>query len=140
MTSSTDIAAAIPRAARYAVERGARRETREDFERLAMLGDEAVEALVDQLRRSVQPPERALAALLAAKLPVEQALPRLADVVELEKDSDVLAAAAEALGELPGAASPSSSSAWPDEVSGTCVVRSPPLCTTTTTLPRSERF
>src|SRR4051794_23021285 len=105
MTVTPDIAAAIPRAARYAVDRGARAETREDFDQLAGLGDEALDELVDELLRSAEPAERALAVLLAAKFPAQRALARLADVVELEQDVRVLAAAAEALGELPGTAS-----------------------------------
>lgn len=105
MTSSPDIAASIPRAVKYALERSARRETRADFERLAALGAPEVEALGDNLRRSIEPGERALAALLAGKLPAERALARLAEAVELEHEVRVLAAVAEALGELPGAAS-----------------------------------
>ena len=86
MTITPDIAVAIPGAARYVVDRGARRETREDFDQLAGVGDEALEELVGELRRSGEPAERALAALLAAKLPAQRALARLADVVELEQD------------------------------------------------------
>src|SRR4051812_30193524 len=105
MTSSPDLAASIPRAVKYALDRSARRERREDFERLAALGAPEVEALAENLRRSIEPGERALAALLVGKLPAERALARLAEAVELEHEVRVLVAVAEALGELPGAAS-----------------------------------
>src|SRR5699024_7810254 len=80
-------------------------ETRSDFDQLAALDHASLEELVDELRLSSKPAERALSALLAGKLPVQRGLARLSDLAELDQAIEVHVAAAEALGALPGAAS-----------------------------------
>lgn len=103
MTTTPDIAALIPPARRYAVDRAERAHTRAEFDRLAGLDEPALRPLVDELRRSAEPAERALAVLLAAGLPREAAAERLLAAFEAEDEVPVLAAAAEAAGSLPEA-------------------------------------
>src|SRR5687767_15032334 len=103
MSTEPETDALLAGARRYATDRVARTATMSAFERLAALDEHDLRSLVENLGRSRDPGDRALAALLAARLPIDQAAERLLALFGGERDMAVLLAAIEAAGSLPGA-------------------------------------
>jgi len=97
-----DDAVTLAAAKRYAVDRLSRRETQAAFDDLRSGAVEALGGLVERLLLSADPADRALAVRLAPHLAEGEGLTTLLGALEREKDPLVLAAAAEALGELQG--------------------------------------
>lgn len=96
----TNDAATLAAARRYVVERSSRRETQPAFDRLRSIDAEALSVLVESLLVSADPADRALAVRLAAYLEEGEGLNALLGALGREHDALVLAAVAEALGEL----------------------------------------
>jgi HEAT repeat protein len=98
----TNDAATLAAARRYVADRSSRRETQPAFDRLRSVDTEALRVLVESLLVSADPADRALAVRLAAYLGEGEGLNTLLGALEREHDALVLAAVAEALGELQG--------------------------------------
>jgi HEAT repeat protein len=100
--SSLNLPEAIAASRRYVLDPSSRRETRPALERLRQADPKTLDELVSRLRRSTDSAERAVAILLAPHLPGSRGLDVLFTAVDNENDPIVLAAAAEALGDLEG--------------------------------------
>lgn len=98
----TEAAVTLEAAKRYAVDRSSRRETQAAFDDLRSGDAEALSVLVERLLLSADRVDRALAVRLAPYLALGDGLTTLLGALEREKDPLVLAAAAEALGEVRG--------------------------------------
>src|SRR4051794_1768438 len=93
----------IAAAKRYARDPSRPRDARAAVAQVRELDSQTLKQLVDQLRRSTDPADRGLAALVATGLPAHEAAEALIAAVDHETDPVVLAAAAEALRDLEGA-------------------------------------
>src|SRR5690348_5104894 len=102
MNASPDHDMLVATAKRYAVDRTTRSETRSSFDQLAGLADAELQELVDELRRSEDENERALAVLLTPRLSPDAAEARLAAAFDADESPEVLSAAAEAVSSVPG--------------------------------------
>jgi HEAT repeat protein len=100
--TSLNLPEAIAASRRYVLDPSSRRETRPALEQLRQANPKTLDELVGRLRRSTDSAERAVAILLAPHLPASRGLDVLFTAVENENDPIVLAAAAEALGDLEG--------------------------------------
>ena len=98
----TNDAATLAAARRYVVDRSSRRETQPAFDRLRRTDTKVLSGLVESLLLSAVPADRALAVRLAPYLEEGEGLNTLLGALERERDPLVLAAIAEALGELQG--------------------------------------
>ena len=95
---------AIAASVRYVLDPPSRSVTRPALEQLRRSDPETLVGLIERMRGSTKPEERAVAALLAPGLP-DGGVDVLLTAVEEEKDPGVLVAVAEALRELEGSAS-----------------------------------
>jgi HEAT repeat protein len=96
---------AIAAATEYVVDARSRGVTRPALEQLRHGDPETLSDLIERMRGSTNPEERAVAALLAPGLPGRKGVDVLLTAVEEDEDPVVLVAVTEALGELEGSAS-----------------------------------
>jgi HEAT repeat protein len=96
---------AIAAATRYVLDARSRGTTRPALEQLRHRDPGTLSDLIQRMRLSTKPEERAVAALLAPGLPSREAIDVLLSAAEEEEDPLVLVAVTEALGELEGSVS-----------------------------------